>query len=192
MQNLKLIKFIKDFVGDEGWDSMKETSKEELTLFKKQKIDLKSSYLVYGSPSLLEKFKIFYLTRCIKDRPYFKQYYMDEYASVLSSGTKDTTDFLIDVDLLFLYKNNHSYSFGNSDAWLVETILNKVSNRNRDGLVTIILSEIALPDLEHSGEFITLNLAGITASLEKSKAISTIASQGSMVHIDQNNTVYGS
>ena len=38
MQNLKLIKFIKDFVGDEGWDSMKETSKEELTLFKKQKL----------------------------------------------------------------------------------------------------------------------------------------------------------
>lgn len=191
MQDLELVKFIKDFVGDEGWSYMKGTSKEELALFKKHKIDLKKSYLVYGSPELLEKFNVFYLTRCIKNRPYYKRYYMDTYASALSSAN-NSEDIMVDVDLLFLYKNNHSYSFGNSDAWLVETILNKVSNRNRDGLVTVILSEIALPDLENSGEFKVLNLSGITASLKKNEAIAEVASQPEKVKVNQNNTVYGS
>ena len=79
-ENLELIKFTRLYLGQTNWEYMKKTSKEELELFKKTPIDLNKSYFVLGSPELLNKYKAFYLTRCVKKRPLYSQYFMDEYA----------------------------------------------------------------------------------------------------------------
>lgn len=175
-ENLELFKFAKLYLGQNNWKYLKKTSKEELEIFKKNNLDLNKSYIVLGNADLLNKFKAFYLTRCIKKRPLYSQFYMDEYASQLSSGTKDEYGLNIDQDLIFLYKNNHSFTFGNSEAWLKETVLNKIANRNRDGLITIVLTEISLPELENSGELIFINLAGIKSAQNKTEALSSISS----------------
>ena len=96
---------------------------------------------------------------------------MDDYANALSSSTKDEFGLNVDQDLIFLYKNNHEYSFGNSEAWLAETTLNKIANRNREGLVTIVLSEIRMPVLEESGELEVINLAGGATSIAAKKIL---------------------
>lgn len=169
--NLELIKFTRLYLGQSNWEYIKKTTKEELELFKKTPIDLNKSYFIIGNSSLLNKYKAFYLTRCVKKRPLYSQYFMDEYANALSSSTKDEFGLNVDQDLIFLYKNNHEYSFGNSELWLAETTRNKIANRNRDGLVTVILSEIRIPILEESGELEVIDLTEGAISIATKRAL---------------------
>lgn len=175
-QNLELFKYTRLYLGKVNWNLMKKTSKAELAMFQKVPIDLNKSYFVYGSENILKKFRAFYLTRCIKSKPLYAQYSMIEYASVLSSDVKDEFGLNIDIELLFLYKHKHAYTIGKSDDWLNETILMKVADRNRDGLVTIILSEASMPVLENSGELTVINFAGITCAKDKKAALEDMSS----------------
>lgn len=159
-ENLELFKFARLYLGQTNWSNLKKTSNAEHALFQEVPIDLKKSYIVYGSADILGKFKAFYLTRCLKTRPLYMQCFITDYANELSSGTKDEYGLNVDQDLIFLYIHEHSIStLGRSEAWLVETTLNKVTSRNRDGLVTIILSEIKCPNLEKSKELQVINLS---------------------------------
>ena len=159
--NVELFKFTRLYLGQENWEWAKKTSPEELKLFKKKPIVLNKSYLVYGSCELLNKFRAFYLTRCLKKRPLYSQFAMYDYANELSSSTKDEYGMNVDQDLIFLYRHKHSFSIGRSEDWIIETILNKVAIRDREGLVTVILSETKMPILEDSGELEVINLSGV-------------------------------
>lgn len=161
-ENLELFKFARLYLGQSNWEFLKKTSKEEHALFQKFPVDLKKSYIVYGDRNLLNKFKAFYLTRCLKTRPLYMQCFASEYANELTSGTKDEYGLNVDQDLIFLYIHEHSIStLGRSETWFTETILNKVANRNRDGLITIILSEVKVPPLEGTGELDVINLSKV-------------------------------
>ena len=161
-ENLELFKFTRLYLGQSNWEYMQNSSEGELKLFKKFPINLKCSYIVYGNKDLLNKFKAFYLTRCLKSRPLYAQFFITDYANELMSNTKDEYGLNIDQDLIFLYIHRHSVStLGRSETWLTETILNKVSSRNRDGLVTIILSEVKVPLLEDSSEIEVINLSEV-------------------------------
>lgn len=161
-ENLELFKFARLYLGQSNWEYMQNTSDGELQLFKKFPINLKQSYIVYGNKDLLNKFKAFYLTRCLKSRPLYTQCFITDYANELTSGTKDEYGLNVDQDLVFLYIHKHSVStLGRSETWLTETILNKVASRNRDGLVTIILSEVKVPSMEDSSEIEVINLSEV-------------------------------
>lgn len=161
-ENLELFKFARLYLGQSNWEYMQNTSDGELQLFKKFPINLKQSYIVYGNKDLLNKFKAFYLTRCLKSRPLYTQCFITDYANELTSGTKDDYGLNVDQDLVFLYIHKHSVStLGRSETWLTETILNKVASRNRDGLVTIILSEVKVPSMEDSSEIEVINLSEV-------------------------------
>ena len=174
--NSNLHKQVRLYLGKTNWDYIAKTTEAEKALFQKQSLDLKKSYIVYGNRDLLLKFKTFYLTRCIKSKPLYMQCYIDEYASALMSNTKDEYGLNIDQDLIFLYIHEYSVSeLGRSEAWLTGAILNKVASRNRDGLVTIILSEVKIPSLATSPELEVINLSdvvikeGMKAILSKEK-----------------------
>ena len=160
--NTNLHKQIRLYLGKANWDYIAKTTEAEQALFQQQNLDLTKSYIVYGNRDLLLKFKTFYLTRCIKTKPLYMQCYIDEYASALNSNTKDEYGLNIDQDLIFLYIHEYSVSeLGRSEAWLTGTILNKVASRNRDGLVTIILSEVKIPSLATSSELEVINLSEV-------------------------------
>lgn len=174
--NSNLHKQVRLYLGKANWDYIAKTTEAEKALFQRQSLDLKKSYIVYGNRDLLLKFKTFYLTRCIKSKPLYMQCYIDEYASALTSNTKDEYGLNIDQDLIFLYIHEYSVSeLGRSEAWLTGAILNKVASRNRDGLVTIILSEVKIPSLATSPELEVINLSdvvikeGMKAILSKEK-----------------------
>ena len=164
-------KQVRLYLGKANWEFISKTTPNEQALFQKQNLDMSKSYIVYGNRNLLLKFKTFYLTRCIKSKPLYMQCYVDEYASALTSSTKDEYGLNIDQDLIFLYIHEYSVSkLGRSEAWLTETILNKVASRNRDGLITIILSEVKVQPLSESPELEVINLSGVIIK----EAISTI------------------
>jgi hypothetical protein len=155
-------KQVRLYLGKANWEFISKTTPNEQALFQKQNLDMSKSYIVYGNRDLLLKFKTFYLTRCIKSKPLYMQCYVDEYASALTSSTKDEYGLNIDQDLIFLYIHEYSVSkLGRSEAWLTETILNKVASRNRDGLITIILSEVKVQPLSESPELEVINLSGV-------------------------------
>ena len=160
--NRDLHKQVRLYLGKSNWDYIAKTTEAEKALFKKQNIDLSKSYIVYGTRSLLLKFKTFYLTRCVKTKPLYMQCYADDYASALSSKTPDDFGLNVDQELIFLYIHEYSISeIGNSGAWLASTILNKVASRSRDGLVTIILSEWKVPSLAQSPELNVIDFFNI-------------------------------
>lgn len=169
--NLELFEFIKVYLGDDNWKNLKKITSEELSLFSSFTLDINKSYIVFGSEDLLNKFKAFYLTRCVKKRPLYSQYFILEYAEALSGATKDEFGLNIDRDLIFIYRHKHMQTLGNSETWLLETILNKVAERNRDGLVTIILSEQRMPFLEKCGELSSINLSGAIANKGMKEAL---------------------
>lgn len=173
-KNLELFKFTRLYLGQTNWEFLKKITAGELQLFLKFPISLDKSYIVYGNKDLLNKFKAFYLTRCIKKRPLYSQYFISEYASTLSTNTKDDYGLNVDQDLIFLYRHSHMQTLGNSETWLLETILNKVAERNRDGLVTIILSEQRMSFLEESGEFEVINLSEVITNTTLKEALETI------------------
>ena len=175
-QDAELLEFTEKYLGEYNWNFFNKITKDELKLFQKFPIDVNQSYLVYGNTELLNKFKAFYLTRCVKKRPIYSQYFILEYAETLSGNTKDEFGLGIDQDLIFLYRHNHMQTLGNSETWLRETILNKIAERNRDGLVTIILSEQRMQTLENCGELSVINLSKVVLNKtiqEVTQSIST-------------------
>ena len=172
-------KQVRLYLGKNNWDYISKTTPKEHALFQQQNLDLTKSYIVYGNRELLLKFKSFYLTRCVKAKPLYMQCYVDEYASALTSSTKDEYGLNIDQDLIFLYIHEYSVSkLGRSEAWLTETILNKVASRNRDGLVTIILSEVKVQPLTESPELEVINLSGVIMK----ESVRTILSESRFVN----------
>lgn len=176
-ENLELFKFTRLYLGASNWEYLKKTSQEELALFKDKPIDVNKSYLVYGNQNLLNKFKAFYLTRCLKKRPIYEQYQMYDYANELCSTTRDEYGINLDLDLLFLYRHNHPLTIGRSEGWLIETVLNKVASRNREGLVTVILSEVKMEDLNKCGEFEVINLSGVQVAQNKEEILKEMKEQ---------------
>lgn len=177
---------VKKFIGDSNLSLVEKTSPKELKLFQKFPIDLNKSYIVFGTPELLRKFKAFFLTRCVKKRPSYSQFSMYEYASALSSATKDEYGLNIDIELIFLYRHTHTFSFGNSEVWLLETVLNKIADRNREGLSTVILTETRMEYLEESGELIFINLSGNIALDERKKVLSSYTQGENIIQDDYN------
>ena len=177
-ENLELLKFTRLYLGQTNWELIKKTSESELKLFQKFSIDLNTSYLVLGTEDLLKKYRAFFLTRCIKKRPLYAQYSMHDYASELSSPVKDDGGLNVDMDLIFLYRHRHLLALGRSEEWLEETVLNKVANRNRDGLVTVILSEVHMPTLENSEEMKIIDFFGVTTSEKKEQVLRKMQVKG--------------
>ena len=189
----------KDFLGDYYWALYQKIklNKKEFELFKKFPIDVNKSYLVYGNTDLLEKFKAFYLTRCTKKRPRYAQFFIREYAETLSGNTKDEFGLGVDFELLFIYRHNHMQTIGNSELWLCETVLNKIAERNRDGYVTIVLSEQRMPILEDCGELEVINLSKVVLNKTIQEVAQEMASKTTSnvinspeVSISNDGTVY--
>ena len=187
---IELAEYTRLYLGKVNWDLMRATTSEEQKLFLKFPLDMSQSYFVYGTEEILNKFRAFYLTRCVihKMRPLYMQYSLHEYTSALCAETPDTLEMNLDIELLFLYKHRHLFKVGHSDEWLNETVLSKVADRNRDKLVTIILSEVWMKALEASGEFKIINLLN---SSEKRECIKSMPNGVGASTSSNNEPCYG-
>lgn len=157
----ELFKYARLYLGMENWEFMKKTTPTELKMFQDTNVDIESSYFVKGNELILKKFKAFYLTRCLKKRPLYTQCSIYDYADGLSSADKDEFGLNVSKDLLFLYMHCHMTDLGRSRQWLTSTVVNKVADRNRIGLVTVILSEVNVPEFEDCGELKVVDFGGV-------------------------------
>lgn len=144
-------------------------------------LDLDKSYFVKGSESKLKKFEAFFLMRCSFEKPLYAHYFLSEYIARAGSliATDDSEVSFAEKDLLFLYVHNNILGIGNSETWVFTAALNKVTNRNRIGYRTIILSERNISLLSSSPELITVSLGGSVENRDPSAiAHTTKATEG--------------
>lgn len=174
LNTVELFKYARLYLGSNNWEEIRKTSKKELKLFQDTNISLDSSYFVCGNTSLLRKFKAFYLTRCLKKRPLYTECSLYEYAEGFSSIDKDEFGLNVSKDLLFLYMHEHIFTLGNSRTWLTETVINKIADRNRVGLITIILSELDMPEFENCGEMRVIKLGASISQATVQEALNDV------------------
>lgn len=174
VQKTELFKQLKSYLGKDNWEAMRHTSKLELSLFQKFVIDLNKSYFIKGSQDLLMKFKAFYLTRCLKKHPLYVQCSINDYVEGLVSADRDEFGLNVSKDLLFLYVNRHLPTLGNSRLFQTEITIGKIADRNRDGLITVVLSETSVSEFEQCGEMDIINLYESVQSSNTKVVLSTI------------------
>ena len=129
---------------------------ELLNYFESLGVNYKETYLVSCSDyKTLRKFTVFYL---ILKYARYQSYSMYDYASDLCNNTSE----LFDKEVVILYNHKHDSNLGNTENWLLTTVLNKVAVRNRDKQRTLLLTERRLPTLENSGEFVCIELSKVS------------------------------
>lgn len=142
--------------------------KESVEYFKSLNIDYKKTYLIYCTNYLrLRQFATFYL---ILKYARFQTVNMYDFASDLCDNRED----LFEKEVMILFNHKHEVNVGNTENWLLTTILNKVATRNREGYRTLLLTERKLKSLEDSGEFevIELSHGKVTYSTNNSDIVS--------------------
>ena len=134
--------------------------KECLEYFKSLNIYNKFSYLVFSENfQTLRKFATFYL---ILKYVRFQTVNMYDFASDIC----DNKDELFEKEVMILFNHRHILDVGNTENWLLSTILNKVATRNREGYRTLVLTERRLPTFEKSGEFNFIELRGVSSPIQ--------------------------
>ena len=161
---------IEIYLGEDNLKYMHSITPEEYDLFTSFNLSTKKSYFVKGTEKLLKKFKAFFIALCSFERYSYATAMLKEYIEGLSDKSDEMTSILgVERELLFLYLHREASGVGGTDAWLCTAAIDRVANRDRKGLVTVILSERAVPAFEASKELKTINLGKFA------KAISEVA-----------------
>jgi len=170
-------KWYKMYLG-EYFDTYKSLTRQQVDYFKTLELNLDKSYLVTCSdPNTLKCFMTYYL--CIRDSN-FKTYLVDEYVSDAGSRDKDS---LIDSEVIILQYHKHINTCSDKqDNWFYNTLLGKITGRNRQGLITIVLAEKQVNTLKNSGELLLLDLPVLKQDNKTNKLTITNTSNGGTVY----------
>lgn len=135
--------------------------------FVDKKVDKSRTTLVYCTDGdKLNKFIAFFLS--LKHRNHLTES-MYDFASSISNRDED----YFEKELTILYNHKHENLLGNTENWMIGTVLNKVATRNRDEKITLVATERPLKQLEESGEFQCVSLES-SYKMSSSTNISTV------------------
>jgi hypothetical protein len=152
---------IKEYLGDYA-NILRDITLEEYEAFTNifPKVN-KGAYFVKGTEELLRKFKAYFIAKCVMQRYDYASIMLRDYIEGITNHN-DNELFVAGVskELLFLYLHGEISGIGNTDNWLGSTTLDRMVNRKREGLITVLLSERSFPIIENSKEIIVFNLGG--------------------------------
>ena len=188
-----LRKEISAYLGVERTKILDKFNKEDWDYFDHLKINTKESYFIKGSQEKLKKFEAYFLFLCAYSKPLYKNYLVADYANILSSpvDSEAIDEVGIDRELVILYMHNVQMGVGNTVGWIVTTVLNKIANRNRQNMITLILSERDFVPFQDSQELKTINLGGATHLAEVKSAAKVVSENNSKVSNDGTATALG-
>ena len=165
---------IEIYLGESNMEYLREITPEEYDLFTSFNLNTKKSYFVKGKEKSLKKFKAFFIALCSFERYSYATAMLKEYIEGLSDKSDEMSSILgVERELLFLYLHREASGVGGTDNWLCTSTIDRVANRKRKGLVTVILSERSVPSFELSKEMKTINLGGFA----KPVSISEVAEE---------------
>ena len=159
------------YLGEENLKYLQSITSVEYKKFKSLNLNPTESYFVKGSRKILQKFKAFFIAICAYERYSYSTFMLRDYVEGLAEK-EDDLSFLAGAEreLLFLYLHGESSGTGNTETWLASITVDKIANRKRKGLVTVILSERSFPIIESSEDVIVINLEN--TKISKSRSLS--------------------
>lgn len=174
---------IDSYLGEKEKEVLKTLTPSTLKLFMKKQVKPGISYYVRGSKKLLEQFKAYYLAICMKEenRPKYSVQMLTERVNLLMATA--VSELVVD-DVLFIYVHEHETGTEKMENWVSASIINDATNRNRKGLVTIILSEREMKDIKKCGEFTAVYLDTVA---EKAKEAVKVQKQN---QVKADNSMY--
>ena len=163
---------IKEYLG-KYTEVLKSLSMEEYKLFQKLLPKVaRIAYFVKGDKEILKKFKAFFIAKCVLERYDYSSIMLKDYIEGLMNKS-DNELFVAGVnrELLFLYLHKESSGSGNTDNWVGSTTLDRIVNRERKGLITVIFSERDFPQIEKSDEVRIIDLGGAAKAIKAQNAV---------------------
>ena len=163
------------YLGEENLEILKSITPAEYKKFKSFNLEpSNSSYYVKGNRESLLKFKAFFIALCAYERYSYSTFMLKDYIEGLAEKNDDLS-FLAGAEreLLFLYLHGESSGTGNSEVWLASATVDKIANRKRNGLVTVVLSERNFPIIEASEDLEVINLTTVKVSKSRNMADDT-------------------
>ena len=172
----EVIESFRQYLGEKNRELLASTSPKELEIFSSllPKVE-KEAYFIKGKQETINKFKSYFIARCIKERYEYATFMLKEYVEGLAEK-RDSELFLAgsEKELLFLYLHGETSGVGNTNNWIGSNIIDRMVNRKRKGLITVILSEKDFPLIENSEEINVINLGGAQKTAQVEEAISNI------------------
>lgn len=165
------------YVGEKVKKVLQKTTLKQLKLFESLVPNTKGAYFVKGSRKMLKRFQAYFIARCASKAYSYATFMLKEFIEGYTENSEDDA-FIAGrgKDLLFLYLHGEAAGTGNTDTWMGKTALDKITNRKRKGLVTVVLSEREFPILEGSKELRVLDLGGAEKAVDTESAIVKINS----------------
>ena len=162
------------YLGEDNLKALKSITPAEYKKFKSFNLNSSNSYFVKGSREALIKFRAFFIALCSYERYSYSTFMLRDYIEGLAEKNDDYS-FLVGAEreLLFLYLHGESSGIGNTETWLASITVDKIANRKRKGLVTIVLSERSFPIIESSEDVEVINLISIKVSKSRNLSEST-------------------
>ena len=166
---------IREYLG-EYVNVLREISLKEYEIFtqllpKVQRI----AYFVKGNQQILKKFKAYFIARCVLERYDYSSIMLKDYIEGITDKNSDELFIAgISRSLIFLYLHGEVSGLGNTDNWMGAATLDKMVNRKREGLITVLLSERDFPQVENSPEVKVVNLGGALAAIKTEGALQNI------------------
>ena len=163
---------IREYMGDYT-DVLKELTIKEYETFTEllPKVQ-KTVYFVKGNQSMLRKFKAFFIVRCVLERYDYSSLMLKDYVEGITEKNDDELFIAgINRDLVFLYLHKEVSGIGKTDDWMGAAALDRMVNRKREGLITVILSERDFPQIEGSDEVKIIDLGGAWTANKAAKAL---------------------
>ena len=157
----EIIESFECYLGEKNLKNLRKITLKERELYEKLLPSIGNAYFVKGKGSSLKKFKAYFLARCLAKRYESATFMLKDYVTGLTEKNDDELFTAgVEKELLFLYLHREVSGWGNTDNWLASTTIDKVANRKRKGLKTVILSERDFPLLETSKELKVINIGG--------------------------------
>ena len=163
------------YVGEKVKKILQRTTLKQMKLFESLVSNTRGAYFVKGSRKMLRRFQAYFIAKCASKAYSYATFMLKEFVEGYTENSDDDA-FVAGrgKDLLFLYLHREAAGTGNTDTWMGKTVLDKITNRKRKGLVTVVLSEREFPVLEGSKELKVLDLGGAEKAVDTEAAIAKI------------------
>ena len=164
---------IASYLGEDNLKYLQSITKEEYNLFTSLNINTRRSYFVKGTLKVLKKFRAYFIALCAIQRYSYSTVMLKEYVVGLADKDDDITSMGVE-ELLFMYLHRESSGVGGTDAWIGATAVDRIANRKRKGLVTVVLSERSFPPIESSKEVKVIDLGGAAKAVTVEEAAQAV------------------
>ena len=171
---------ISKYLGEERTKVLENFTEKDWNFYASLKINPEKSYFFEGSASKLKKAEAYFLFMCGYKKPFHKTYLINEYANILSAPIGADVDAIgIDRELVILYAHSIEMGYGNTEAWVFTTVLNKIASRNRQNNPTLVLSERSILPFRNTDELEYVNLGNSKNVVQTAEAAQGAAQNSS-------------